>query len=66
MSKVSRKKASGLRKSFISSLGRDLNEIALTLLEKDLDAVVHGGEAETEEIGLETVEVMDKNQRHLI
>ena len=46
-SKVSRKKASGPRKRFNISLVRDLNEIALTLLEKDLDTVVNDSEEET-------------------
>ena len=46
-----------LGKGLLLALVRDLNEIALTLLEKDLDAVVHESEEETEETGLETVEL---------
>ena len=46
-----------LRKGLLLFLVRDLNEIALTLLEKDLDAVAHESEEETEETGLETVEL---------
>ena len=44
-----------LGKGLLLDLVRDLNEIDLTLLEKDLDAVVH--ESETKETGLETVEL---------
>ena len=44
-------------KDFLLALLRDLNERALTLLEKYLDAVVHESEEETEETGLETVEL---------
>ena len=44
-------------KGFLLALVRDVNEIALTLLEKDLDAVVNESEEETEETGLETVEL---------
>ena len=39
------------------ALVRDLNERTLTLLEKDLDAVVHEIEDETDETGLKTVEL---------
>ena len=37
-----------LRKRLLLALVRDLNEIALTLLEKDPDATVHESEKETE------------------
>ena len=43
--------------SLLLSLVKDLNEIALTLLEKDLNAVVHESEAKTKEAGLDTVEL---------
>ena len=43
-------------KDLLLALVRDLNERALTLLEKNLDAVVHESEKEREETGLETVE----------
>ena len=46
-----------LGKGLLLDLVRDLNEIDLTLLEKDLDAVVHESESETKETGLETVEL---------
>ena len=46
-SKVSWKKASSPRKKLLLALVRDLNEIALTLLEKHLDAIVNGSEEET-------------------
>ena len=47
-----------LGKGILLALVRDLkNEIAVTLLEKDLDAVVHESEEETEETGSETVEL---------
>ena len=46
-----------LGKALLLALVRDLNEIVLTLLEKDLDAVVHESESETKETGLETVEL---------
>ena len=46
-----------LGKGLLLDLIRDLNEIDLTLLEKDLDAVVHESESETKETGLETVEL---------
>ena len=39
------------------ALVRDLNEIELTLLEKDLDAGAHESEEEKKETGLETVEL---------
>ena len=44
-----------LGKGLLLALVRDLNGRALTLLEKDLDAVVHKSEEETEETGSETV-----------
>ena len=44
-------------KGLLLALVRDLNEIELTLLEKDLDAVVHESEEETKETGLKTVEL---------
>ena len=50
-SKVSRKKQVALRKSLLLALVRDLNEIALTFLKKDLDAEVHESEEEPEETG---------------
>ena len=57
-SKVSRIKASGPRKRYITSFSaRIKNEIAVTLLEKDLDAVIHESEEQTEETGSETVEL---------
>ena len=46
-----------LGKGLLLALVRDLNEIALTLLEKDLDAVAHESEEEKKETGLETVEL---------
>ena len=46
-----------LGKGLVLRLVRDLNERALTLVEKDLDAVVHEHEEETEETGLEAVEL---------
>ena len=46
-----------LGKALLLALVRDLNEIVLTLLEKDLDAVVHESESETKETVLETVEL---------
>ena len=51
-----------LRKSLLLALVRDLNEIALTLLEKDLDAVVHESEKETEETDLETLELSNEGK----
>ena len=44
-----------LEKGLLIALVRDLNEIALTLLEKDLG--VHESEEETKETGLETAEL---------
>ena len=41
----------------ILALVRDLNETALTLLEKDLGIVLHESKEKTEETGLETVEL---------
>ena len=46
-----------LGKGLLLALVRDLNEIALTLLEKDLDTVVNESKEETEETGLETVDL---------
>ena len=46
-----------LGKGLLLALVRDVNQIALTLLEKDLDAVVHDSEEETKETGLEPVEL---------
>lgn len=46
-------------KVLLVTLGRYLNERTLTLSKKDLDAVVHGSEAERVEIGLETVELIN-------
>ena len=43
-----------LGKGLLLALVRDLNERALTLMEKDLDIVVHEGKEKTEETGLET------------
>ena len=48
-------KRAALGKGLLLALVRDLNGRALTLLEKDLDAVVHKSEEETEETGSETV-----------
>ena len=44
-------KRAALGKGLLLALVRDLNGRALTLLEKDLDAVVHKSEEETEETG---------------
>ena len=46
-----------LGKDLLLALVRDLNEIAPTLLGKDLDPVAHEREEETEETGLETAEL---------
>ena len=46
-----------LGKDLLLALVRDLNERALTLLEKDLDTVVHESEEEAEETNLESVEL---------
>ena len=40
-----------LGKGLLLALVRDLNEIALTFLKKDLDAEVHESEEEPEETG---------------
>ena len=45
--KFPRQKRVALGKGFLLALVRDLNEIALTLLEKVLDAVVNESEEET-------------------
>ena len=47
-----------LRKSLLLALVRDLNERAITLLEKDFNTVIHETKQETKETGLETVESM--------
>ena len=46
-----------LGKGLLLALVGDLNERALTLLEKDIDIVAHESKGKTEEIGLETVEL---------
>ena len=46
-----------LGEGLLLALARNLNERALILLEKDLDAVLHESEEETKETGLETVEL---------
>ena len=43
-------------------LQKQLNERALTLLEKDLDIVVHESKEKTEETGLETVELSNEGK----
>ena len=43
-------------------LQKELNERALTLLEKDLDIVVHESKEKTEETGLETVELSNEGK----
>ena len=55
--KFPEQKRVALGKDLLLALVRDLNERALTLLEKDPDAVVHESKEETEEIGLKTVEL---------
>ena len=56
-----------LGKGLLIALVRDLNEIALTLFEKDLDAVVDESEKETEETGLDTIKLAkEENQHELI
>ena len=60
------KKRVAIGKGLLLALGRDLNEIALTLLEKDLDAVVKGSKEETEETGLETVELCNGGKSALL
>ena len=44
------------------ALVRDLNERALTLLEKELVMVVHESKEKTEETGLETVELSNEGK----
>ena len=44
-------------KSLLAALGRNWYKKALTLSEKDLEAVVHGSVVETEELGLNTVKL---------
>ena len=51
------KKASGPRKKIISNIRKKFKQKTLTLSEKDLEAVVHGSVAETEELGLDTVKL---------
>ena len=51
-----------LGKGLSLTLVRDLNERALTLLEKDLDIVVHEIKEKTEETGLETVELSNEGK----
>ena len=51
-----------LGKGLLLALVRDLNERALTLMEKDLDIVVHEGKEKTEETGLETVELSNRGK----
>ena len=51
-----------LGKGLSLALVRDLNERALTLLEKDLDIVVHESKEKTEETGLETVELSNEGK----
>ena len=46
-----------LGKGLLLALVRDLNDRALTLLEKDLGIVLHESKEKTEETGLETVEL---------
>ena len=46
-----------LEKGLLLALVRDLTEVALTLLEKYLYAVIHESEEEIEETGLETVDL---------
>ena len=46
-----------LGKGLLLALVGDLNERALTLLEKDIDIVAHESKGKTEETGLETVEL---------
>ena len=51
-----------LGKGLSLALIRNLNERALTLLEKDLDIVVHESKEKTEETGLETVELSNEEK----
>ena len=51
-----------LGKGLLLALVRDLNERALTLMEKDLDIVVHEGKEKTEETSLETVELSNRGK----
>ena len=46
-----------LGKGLLAALGRYLSKRALTLSEKDLDAVVYANEVEAEETGLQTVKL---------
>ena len=57
MSKSSEQKWVVLGKDLLLALVRDLNERALTLMEKDFDTVVHEREEEAEETSLESVEL---------
>ena len=54
-SKFPGQKGVALGKGLLIALVRDLNEIALTLFKKDLDAVVDKSKKGTEEAGLEKV-----------
>ena len=51
-----------LGKDLLRALVRDLNQMVLTLLEKELDAVIHKSEEETEETGFETVELSNEGE----
>ena len=51
-----------LGKGLSLALVRDLNERTSTLLEKDLDIVVHESEEKTKETGLETVELNNEGK----
>ena len=51
-----------LGKGLSVALVRDLNERALTFLEKDLDIIVHESKEKTEETGLETVGLSNKGK----
>ena len=51
-----------LGKGLLLAFVRDLNERALTLLEKDLGLVAHESKEETKETGLETVELSNREK----
>ena len=55
--KVPGQKQVALRKHLLVALVRDLNERVLTLLVKDLEAVLHKSEEETEGTDFETLEL---------
>ena len=59
------KKASGQGEGLLLTLGKDLNERALKLSEKDLDSVAHGSEAEKVETCLETIELSNEEKSAL-